>query len=333
MGIFRRSPGTPARNPAIARFWEWWAEARERLDDGVPGDVAEEMTARVEAIHPDLEWELGPGPSLTLSGGGVEELRGITERWVRSAPDDGWQYRPARVADPSMLSGTAQLEEYEFDLDYVRMGLRADARRARVDVAAYHPDFLFVPEEIQLALTHRILDWTLGEDDVARWIGNVRPVTDEPMDALPPSMLPAVVEQVAAPFAEPAWLTGEGRTPLGHAARVAVRFPLHRQDHPLCELYVTVALPYAHANPDRLPVEPSASALRAFEKSVEALSGRAVLAAQETGDGRRLFHLYADPESAAVAELDQLAAAWSEGRAKVSSQPDPAWRMLEPYRP
>jgi hypothetical protein len=333
MGIFRRSPDPAPHTAAIARFWEWWPQARRRLDEGVPADVADEMNERVEAIHPSLEWEIGPGPGLTVSGGGVGELRGIAERWRCDAPDDGWEYRAARAADPAMLSGKLQLDEHEFDLEYVRMGLRADAARARIDVTAYHPDFLFVPEETRLALIYRVLDRALGEDDVARWVGDVRAVTDEPMDALPASMLPSVVEQISAPFSQPAWLVGEGRTPLGHAARVAVRFPLHRQDYPLCDLYVSVALPYAHANPDRLPVEPSGSALRDFEKSIGSLGTRAVLAAHETGDGRRVFHLYADPESGVVAELDQLAAGWTEGRAKVSSQPDPAWDALEPYRP
>jgi hypothetical protein len=333
MGIFRRSPDAAPHTAAIARFWEWWPQARRRLDEGVPADVADEMNERVEAIHPDLAWEIGPGPSLTVSGGGVGELRGIAERWRRGAPDDGWEYRAARAADPAMLSGKLQLDDHEFDLEYVRMGLRADAARARIDVTAYHPDFLFVPEETQLALIYRVLDRALGEDDVARWVGDVRTVTDEPMDALPASMLPPVVEQISAPFSQPAWLVGEGRTPLGHAARVAVRFPLHRQDHPLCDLYVSVAVPYAHANPDRLPVEPSASALRDFEGAIEALGTRAVLVAHETGDGRRVFHMYADAASGAVAQLDQLAAGWGEGRAKVSAQPDPRWEALDRYRP
>jgi hypothetical protein len=335
MGIFRRaSDATAPHTEAIARFWEWWPQARRRLDEGVPADIAEEMSERVEAIHADLDWEIGPGPSLTVSGGGVDELRGIAERWRLGGPkDDVWTFRAARVADPAMLSGKLQLEDHEFDLEYVRMGLRADSARARVDVTSYHPDFLFVPEETRLTLTYRVLDWALGEDDVARWVGEVRTAADEPMDALPASMLPPVVEQIAAPFSEPAWLVGEGRTPLGHAARVAVRFPLHRQDYPLCELYVSVALPYANANPDRLPVEPSASALRDFEEAVEALGPAAVLAAHETGDGRRILHLYADPASGAVAQIDQLAAAWPEGRAKVTSQPDPGWAALAPYRP
>lgn len=335
MGIFRRSPGAPAPHAeAITRFWEWWAQARRRLDGGVPADIAEELSAHVEAINADLEWEIGPGPSLIVSGGGVAELRGIAERWRIAAPDgDAWRYHAARPADPAMLSGKLQIDDHEFDVEYVKMGLHADSARARVDITAYHPDFLFVPDDTRLALTFRVLDWALGEDDVARWVGEVKTTENEPMDALPATMLPAVVEQIAAPFAEPAWLTGEGRTPLGHAARVAVRFPLHRQDYPLCEAYVSVTLPYAHANPDRLPVEPSASALRKFEEAVEAMGTRAVLAAHETGDGRRVLHLYADPASGAVAELDQLAAAWSEGRAKVATRPDPGWTALAAYRP
>jgi hypothetical protein len=334
MGIFRRSPDTAApHTAAIARFWEWWPQARRKLDQGTPADVADDLTAHVRAMHEDLVWEIGTGPSLTVSGGGVDELRGIAERWRLGAPTDGWQFRAARAADPTMLSGKLQLDDHEFDLEYVRMGLRADTARARVDVTSYHPDFLFVADETRLALTQRVLDWALGEDDVARWVGDVTTVADEPMDALPPTMLPPVVEQISAPFAEPSWLVGEGRTPLGHSARVAVRFPLHRQDYPLCELYVSLTLPYANSNPDRLPVEPSSTKLRDFEEAVGALGKRAVLAAHETGDGRRVLHLYADPEAGAVAELDQLAASWPEGRAKVSAQPDPGWSALAPYRP
>ena len=112
MGIFRRSPGAAApHTEAIARFWEWWPQARRKLDDGVPADIADEMSAHVEAIHSDLQWEIGPGPSLILSGGGDGELRGIAERWRAAAPDDGtWKYLAARPADPAMLSGKRQVE-------------------------------------------------------------------------------------------------------------------------------------------------------------------------------------------------------------------------------
>ena len=342
MGFFRRSRDTSsASNPAIAGFWDWWGQARPRieaaLDKELTADLVEEISMRVHAIHPDLQWEMGGEPAapvLTLSGGGVGELRGVTERWVRAAPGDtGWTFHPARRPDPELLAHKLSLGDHEFDLEYVRLGMRADGKRARVHISVYHPDFLFVPEDAQRQVAAHVLDWALGEDDVARWIGEVTIATDQPADALPPDTLAAVVEQIAAPFQEPNWLSGEGRTPRGHPAHIGLRFPLHRQDYPLCDLHVAVAVPYANSNPDRLPVAPSSAALKAFEERLNGLGNRAVLAARETGDGQRVFHLYADPDSGVLAELDQLAAEWQEGRAKVASTPDPGWRALTPYLP
>lgn len=360
MGIFRRPrESSAATPPAISEFWEWWAQARPTIEaslaasgadpedagpapgEGLSAEAIEELSRRVHRIHPDLQWEIGGAddraPSLTITGGGDPELRGLTERWFRAAPAGaaagGWTFHPARRPDLEMLSQDLVLGDHEFDLEYVRLGMRADADRARVHITAYHPDFLFVSEEQQVAVALHVLDWALGEDDVARWIGEVSIATEAPMDSLPPSMLSAVVEQIAEPFSEPAWLTGEGRTPRGHPARLGARFPLHRQDYPLCDLHVAITVPYANANPDRLPVEPSSGALRAFEKKLTKLGDRAVLAVRETGDGLRVFHLYADPDSGVIAELDQLAAGWSEGKAKVASTADPGWKALAPYQP
>jgi hypothetical protein len=342
MGIFRRPRDVSSPSaPAIAEFWAWWGQTRPSIEatlsDGLSTETVEELARRVHKIHSGLQWEIGEEedtPVLTVTGGGVAELRGLAERWRRAAPrDDGWAYHPARQADPEMLRQKLTLADHELDLGYVRLGMRADESRARVHLTAYHPDFLFLPQETQLQVALHILDWALGEDDVARWVGDVKITTDPLVDSLPPAMLSAVIEQIAEPYLEPNWLTGEGRTPRGHPARLGIRFPLHRQDHPVCDLHVAVSIPYAHSNPDRLPVEPSASALREFEKRLTAFGDRAVLAVHETGDGLRVFHLYADPESAVLADLDQLAAGWTEGRAKVASTPDPGWRALAPYQP
>ncbi|WP_246007010.1 DUF695 domain-containing protein [Actinomadura pelletieri] len=308
---------------------------------GLSAETMEELSRRVHKIHPGLLWEIGGAedraPFLTVTGGGNPELRGITERWVRAAPSGaaaaGWVFHPARQPDPEMLNQDLILGDHEFDLEYVRLGMRADADRARVHLTAYHPDFLFVAEEQRIQVALNVLHWALGEDDVARWVGEVSIATEAPIDALPPSMLPSVIEQIAEPFAEPAWLTGEGRTPRGHPARLGARFPLHRQDYPLCDLHVAISVPYANSNPDRLPVEPSSSALRAFEKKLTRLGDRAVLAVRETGDGLRVFHLYVDPDSGVISELDQLAAGWPEGKARVASTSDPGWKALAPYQP
>ena len=147
------------------------------------------------------------------------------------------------------------------------MGLRADTARARIDITSYHPDFLFVPDETRLALTDRVLDWALGEDDVARWVGEVTTATDEPMDALPPSMLPPVVEQIPRRSASPP----------GWSARAVRRWGTPRgwrcgsrctgRTIPLCDLYVSVALPYA-------TVQPRPAAGRAVRVGAAAVRGR-----------------------------------------------------------
>lgn len=340
MGIFRRPRSTAPDTQAIARFWEEWPVLRPRIETALAEETTpeflDEIAKSVRAIHPDLDCEIGPGltkeRSLTVTGAGRGDLRGLTERWVRAAPaEEGWEFYAARPARPDHLDQTISLNDHELDLSHVALGMRADMGKARVHITAYHPDFLFLPEEARATIVHQVLTWALGEDDVARWVGEVIPAADKPIDALPPSALPSVVEQIAGAYAEPVWLTGEGRTPRGHPARAAIRFPLHKQDHPLCDLHVAVAVPYAHANPGRLPVDPSATALREFGERLADLGEDAVLSAHETGDGRRVFHLYADPDSGIVARLDQLAAEWSEGRARVASDLDPGWTARSAY--
>lgn len=343
MGIFRRSRDVSSpSSPAIIEFWSWWSQARPsieaRLEAGLTDPLGEELRGRIHLIDPRLQWEIGRTPDgapvLTVTGNGDPELRGLAERWLRAAPGKtGWEYRATRPADPERLNRPLTMGDHEFDLEYVRLGMRVDHRQARIDVTVFHPDFLFVSAETRAEVAGRVLAWSLGEDDVVRWVGEVTTVGEAPVDSLPAAMLGAVVQQVAETSLTSTWLTGEGRTPRGHPARVSVRFPLHRQDHLLCDLHVAVSVPFAHSNPDRLPVDPSAKALRDFEKRLTALGDRAVLAAHETGDGLRVFHLYADPDSGAVAELDQLAASWPEGRVKVTSASDPAWRLLRPYLP
>lgn len=337
MGIFKRRDNSPA-GTAIAEFWQRWPQLREQIEtsgDALDTELHEEITRLVHKINPELVWEIdAQAPSFTMTGGGDPELRGLAERWRKAGPRrESWKFFAARQADPDMLGQKLALADHEFDLSYVKLGMRVDQARARIDIAAYHPDYLFVDEQTQLQVAHHVLDWALGEDDVARWIGDVTIAIEPPIDSLPPNLLASVVEQIAEPFKEGAWLTGEGRTPRGHPAQLTVKFPLHRQDFPLCDVHVSLSLPYAHSNPDRLPVEPSSSALREIEKHLDTLGAHAVLAFRETGDGLRVFHLYADPDSSIIADLDQLAASWPEGRAKVESAPDPGWRTLAPYQP
>ncbi|MQA97291.1 MAG: DUF695 domain-containing protein [Streptosporangiales bacterium] len=342
MALFRRRPSRSASvAPAIAEFWAWWPEVGRQLaetsSDELPEDLGERLMARIQAIHPELSWSVREGArarrALIVSSGGHAELRGVAERWLRAAPEAGpdWEFLSAFPPAPDDLDAAVDFEGHELDLGHVSLGLRVDGRRARVDITAYHPDFAFLPDEARAVIAAHVLTAALGEDQVARWIGAVNTVTERPLDALPPSSLPAVVDQLAQTHAAPSWLTGEGRTARGHPALIAVRFPLRRVDFPLYEQHIVVGLPYQHSGPDRLPVDPSGASLRGFADTGLALVPGAVLVAHETGDDQRVFHLYADPESGAAAAIEQLAAGWSEGRARVSTTSDPSWAAIEAY--
>lgn len=337
MGLFRRRSSSSNSADAIAEFWQWWPSVRERLaaGPGAPDDaLAEELMSRVTRMHPDLLWRISESPEerpvLTLSGDGRDDLRTITERWLRAAPeDDSWEFRPAVAADASALDSVYRLDEHELELSHIALGVRVDARQARVNVTVYHPDFLFLEEGARESIARRALTLALGEDEVSRWIGDIIPAEEKPMDALGLTALPAVTKQLAGSRDD--WLTGETRTPRGRPALVKVRFPLRRVDHPLCDTHVLVSVPYANANPDRLPVDPSAAALSELGAKLESLAG-AMLAAYETGDDHRVFHVYADSASGALAEIDQLATAWAEGKVRIATRADPEWQALGPYR-
>ena len=68
----------------IEDFWGWWASAgRAAAEAGIGGAgfkrFTPEMTMRVNAIHPDLGWELTPGGqaehALIVTAAGVPERR------------------------------------------------------------------------------------------------------------------------------------------------------------------------------------------------------------------------------------------------------------------
>lgn len=341
MGVFRRrNQRDSGAGAGVAEFWDWWPQVEVDLADAadaagaeVPDELAAALTDRVRRIHPDLSWELSTGetgPVLTLSGRGGEESRAMAERWVRAVPaGTRWLFHPARPAEPDALDGQLVLDDGELELSHVGLGLRVEGDH--VDATVYHPDFLFMSEEGRAAVAWNVLLLAIGEDDALRYLGHISVAEERPVDALPARALRAVIGQLPGPQS-PAWLTGEGRTAHGHPAVVRVRYPLHRVDHLLCDQFVMVSVPYAHAGPERLPVDPSAAALRHFDEALAGLGDDAVLAAHETGDDHRVYYLYADPESGVVGELDQLAAEWQEGRVRITTRNDPGWLALRPLR-
>ncbi len=242
MALFRRRRSADSTT-AFTDFWDAWPALREALtsavesDQPVPAEVSERLTALVHAVHPDMDWEVGPAPkpggggledldlsadvdpgklleqlaalddpsrldgpayALTLRPGASEEARIQSERWARSAPeDDQWLFQPVRPADHDRLSSTVRWDDHELDLSHVSVSMRVDHATGKVEVGVYHPDNMFLSERTRERLAEHVALLALGEDDMVRWIGKTAPLDEPPLDPLPPTSMPAVVRQMA----------------------------------------------------------------------------------------------------------------------------------------
>ncbi|NUW45243.1 DUF695 domain-containing protein [Nonomuraea rhodomycinica] len=341
--------GTGGPGDRVSAFWAWWQQARPRVDSLVAADdilgFGQLVDGAVLALHPDLKWELAPGKeaahALVVTAAGDAELRPLAHRWAAAAPEGDllWEFHPSRQADPRATERTVNVDGETFKLDKLTLGLRVPRDGSRVDVSAYHPAFADLDEDDRLEGTLIALDWLLGEDEVARWVGEITPVTFEPIDAVAAAHLPAVVADLAADLApgagEEQWALLEGRTGRGAPLTATARHPLRPVDHPLFDRHVEITLPYRHRDEGGLPAGDSLAALRAFEERLSAglLDRRetALLAAHVSAEGLRVFHVYADPEGDAAAWAKELAKGWNEGKARVAVTEDPAWTAVAPF--
>jgi hypothetical protein len=341
----RKSEEAGPPSDGIEEFWAWWSEIRPELDALVDAGEADGLADRVgpavRAIDPALVWEITPGrvagQTLVVTAAGDPELRALAHRWMRAAPapDARWEYQPSRQANPLAAELTFDIGGYDFDLDQLKLGLRVPRGKPRLDVTAYHPIFTLLDEETRLEATLLALDWLLGEDEVARWVGEIAAAAFQPIDAVAAAHLPSVVEDLAAGYKDEQWALLEGTTAGGAKLVATARFPLRPVDHPLFDQHIAISLPYKRADGDGLPVEGSVDALRGFEERLAErlgrLHGTAVLAAHFSAEKRRVLHIYADPAGTAAAQVRELAATWSEGTAQVDVDTDPGWTAISPF--
>ena len=124
---------------------------QETLEAGGADTLAEELSRRVSAIHPELQWEFSKGPrsrhALVVSPGGSAKVRAAAARWYAEAPapDDVWEYHRSRQADPDALTARLEIGGQRLDLSELRFSFTVDTDRRSVDVTAYHPGFAGLP--------------------------------------------------------------------------------------------------------------------------------------------------------------------------------------------
>ena len=332
MPLFRRkdAPDEDPR-PAIEAFWQWWAEHRDAVvaaaDTGDGATVRGLLGPAVEALRPGLDWELAPGREgarhlLVLSAGGSAQLRPVAARWLVAAPaaDEAVGYAASRPRDARMTERALDVDGFDLPLVEMVAGTRVDRQRGRVDVVVHHPLFPLLDADGRLRAAFLALDAALGEDDVERWLGAVEVAADAPLDAIPVSTLPDVVD-LLRPEAGAGWVVLEGSSGEG-SVRALVRRPFGPADRPLCDTHVALLLRGAAAD---------ATVGAVAGAALSALGGdgpHAVLVAQVVTPRNVTVHCYVDgltvdPEAARPA-LD----GWTAGPARLHVEHDPAWRGI-----
>ena len=141
MKLFSRRPKKTSA-ATIEAFWEWWgAEGARRfaaaIDQNSFDTIAEDTSARVDAMNNRLGWETGPGAAsahcLYVSSGGDPQLRPLVERWLKAAPpaDETWEFASARrrTATRSRICNLRRIQRRPLEDSHQR---RAERSRGRV---------------------------------------------------------------------------------------------------------------------------------------------------------------------------------------------------------
>jgi hypothetical protein len=305
--------------------------------------MAEEISRRVAAVHPDLAWELAAGQvsehTLVVTAEGNPDLRPIARRWLLTAPpaDETWSYDDHRgaAADPEgiVLRGGDDAPAIAF------RDISVSARKAgtRLDVTVHHPAFADLPETARHQVAFLALDAALGENDTELWVGVIDTATHPPIDRFGLLALRSLVADIRRESMDedgrPHWALLQGEGPNGPVL-AAARSPLHPLFGPMLTRHVAAHVPYSAQTEVGLPAPESLDALRALEDRLEsALGPDGLLVAHESSAGTRIFHLYVDPESGSVDRLVAALDDWPDGDVRVPvTDGDPGWESVRHLR-
>ncbi len=328
----------------IAAFWAWWPEAAARItaaiEQGKPDEaLIAEVTGKVQALHPKLTWELGPGATarhaFCLSANGEPELRRLTERWVHAAPaaDAVWEFLPARRATPGLSDARLQIAENTIPLGEMRFTVVIDPNRELMVVTSFHPGFAAMPDEMRGMTTFITLDRLLGEDTVRRWLGGIRASVEPLEKGGPLSVLNEAVELLSHNATGERFTTLRGQAPDGRPVSATINLALKWLDHLACDTHVAVDVALLELDPEGMPSEAEAEALSDIEDELEDLiTGQAVYFGRETVQGRRALHWFVAPDHPIRPALEAWAARHADRDVRLTWAPDPRWTTTDRFR-
>jgi Family of unknown function (DUF695) len=331
---------------AIAAFWAWWPGARAELERVAGGERGPEqpftamLAERVSAMHPDLAWEIGPGSSrrfaFCVTAAGNPPAREAAARWLLAAPEEhDWEFLRSRPAVPE-LDFVLRLGAAMVKVSDIRFQLGERADEELVDVTVDERSLRGLTLEQRQAAAFLALDHVLGEADVERFLGNVdlRPVRWRTQDA---RELRAAVQRLAVARAEReargdelfAFMRGEKD---GMPCVITAYTSVRSVDHPLKSAHAAVEIALVNPTELGLTTDAEAEVQNALEDELGVVLGSDGLAvARETGGGRRLIHVYLDPQSDAPRLVSEWCSDCETRSADVEIRHEPGWDSVMPF--
>jgi hypothetical protein len=328
------------KKDGIEEFWAWWPEGRSALERSARSGPDEALTAvinaRVRAIDPDLEWEIGAVTdaklAFTLSPRGHPGRRLLTERWRRTAPNDAtWEFHAARRRAEHVGGTKLRIGGHEIAFDALTFGVTEDETREKLNVVIEHPAFAAIDDrDLRLRIGFIGLDQALGEDDVERWIGAIA-LEGEAAERVKLGALHERVQKFAKKATGDKWVILRGIVD-GKPMFASVNAAVKRIDHLLFDMHVALTLTLARPTPDGLLVRDEGEALVRMEDELsEMLRGHAVEIGRETGHGKRTYHWHVMESGPSAALFARWKASHANYAMNLEVRPDPMWEILDRF--
>jgi hypothetical protein len=302
---------------SLVAFWTWWGSAKDRIAAAIDSQslseaVVDEITNAVHALNAGFAWELGPGRAsrhaFTITPEGNLSLRRLTARWLSSAPpaDPTWEYYGSRQADPRL---GLEIHGHRFSPEEFKVAYRFDESRERFDLELHHPRFKGLQEEIVMQVAYLTLDETLGEDDVERWMGELRTVPSKSPGSSSLEEFLKAVETARKRVTGEQFTLGQGQSRDGHPVVLMVNSALKQIDNLEHVHHLVVVIALRDPSPNGLPSNSESEPLNSAEDDLLASLGvNAIQIGRVTWAGRREIHFFVGDPGAAESRV----AAWTE---------------------
>ncbi len=206
--IFRKGspvPGNATFKTRVESYWNWFTQVAPRfyqtIEKGQCPSLAPEVSAKVDELLPGLAWVFGPGPdgghSFTFSGEGVLHHQLLSLYCVSRAPQlHGWTFYPSR--QPNFTEGfVIDIGGHKFDPKEFWITPAINQESKKLDIVAWHPLLIHLPENDRMRPLFLFLDEFLGEFGTGQWIGTIDLSDSRLADAIPLNELPSFIGKVA----------------------------------------------------------------------------------------------------------------------------------------